>query len=101
MSAREPQLLSQAIAELIAVRGFARTRAASDLERFWNETSGEKWSPATKPLRITRGVLHVEVQSSALLGQLTAFHGPELTTRFQQIAPHLKVKSIKFRLKGC
>lgn len=101
MSAREPQLLSQAIAELIAVRGFARTRATSDLEAFWRKTVGEAWFPSTKPLRIARGVLHVEVQSSALLGQLTAFHAPELTAKFQQLAPHLKVKSIKFRLKGC
>lgn len=99
MSAQDPQLLSTALAELIALRGYARSRADSDLQNTWQTVAGD-WAATTKAIKITRGVLHVEVRSAALLGELTSFHRPELTTRFQQQAPHLNVKSIKFRLVG-
>lgn len=100
MTSRDPQLLSSALAELIALRGLARTRAASDLEEAWSHVAGDQWALATRPLKISRGVLHVEVKSAALLGQLVAFHRVELTSRFQQQVPHLNVKSIKFKLAG-
>jgi predicted nucleic acid-binding Zn ribbon protein len=100
MTSPDPQLLSTALAELIALRGFARPRAEQELQDTWRQVAGEDWSAATKPQKITRGVLYVEVKSSALLGMLTAFHRPELTAKFQQQAPHLNVKSIKFRLAG-
>ncbi len=98
MAPRDPQLLSLALSELIALRGFARSRAEQDLEGTWRRVIGDDWAPATKPLQITRGVLTVEVRSAALLGELTAFHAQALTTRFQELAPQLRVKSIKFRL---
>ncbi|OYW19030.1 MAG: hypothetical protein B7Z55_09615 [Planctomycetales bacterium 12-60-4] len=100
MAPRDPQLLSQALAELISLRGFARSRADSDLHDTWRKVAGDSWSESTKPVKISRGVLYVDVRSSALLGELAAFHGPELTQQFQQLAPHLRVKSIKFRLAG-
>ncbi len=100
MTSRDPQLLSNAIAELIALRGFARSRAESELESTWKSVAGEAWSATTRPLKIARGVLYVEVLAAAVLGELAAFHGPELTKAMQSRAPHLRIKSIKFRLAG-
>ena len=100
MNSSEPQLLSKALAELIALRGFARARSANDLQDAWQKVAGDAWAAATKAIKVTRGVLYVDVRSSALLGELAAFHGPDLTTRMQQQSPQLRVKSIKFRLSG-
>jgi len=94
----DPLPLSAAISELIAVRGFARRQAETELQRAWAAAIGENWSPQTRAGRIVKGVLQVEVKSAALLSELSAFHGPELTQRLQQIAPHLRIKGIKFRL---
>lgn len=99
MTSADPSLLSSALTELIALRGFARSRADLDLQEAWKTAAGEEWSHGTQPVRISRGVLTVEVRSSALLSELVAFHSPELTRKIQQQAPHLKVKSIKFKRK--
>lgn len=98
MSAHDPQLLAAALSELIALRGYARSHADRELQDTWNQIIDEAWAAATTPIKISRGVLYVDVRSAALLGELNAFHRPELTSRFQQLAPHLRVKSIKFRL---
>jgi hypothetical protein len=94
----DPLPLSAALAELIAVRGFARRQADGELQQAWAAAAGSEWSAATRPGRIVRGVLQVDVTSAALLGELTSFHGPELTRRMQQAVPQLRIKSIKFRL---
>ena len=94
----DPLPLSAAIAELIALRGFARRQADTELQEVWAAATGNEWAKATRPRQIVRGVLYVDVTSSALLSELSAFHGPELTRKLQQAAPHLKIKSIKFRL---
>lgn len=98
MSAPDPQLLAAALSELIALRGYARSHADRELQETWGRVADESWAASTTPIKISRGVLYVDVRSSALLGELNSFHRPELTTRFQQLAPHLRVKSIKFRL---
>uniref|UniRef100_A0A7C4QT32 DUF721 domain-containing protein n=1 Tax=Schlesneria paludicola TaxID=360056 RepID=A0A7C4QT32_9PLAN len=96
----DPVPLAQALTELIALRGLARRQADTALQEAWAAAAGPAWAPLTRPGRIVRGVLQVEVASSALLGELTAFHGPELTRRLQQAAPHLRIKGIRFRLTG-
>jgi hypothetical protein len=94
----EPQPLSLALAELIAVRGFARGRADDDLQRAWREAAGE-FASSTRALKVARGVLLVEVSSTGVLSELVSFHAAELTARMQRQAPHLRIKSLKFRLK--
>jgi hypothetical protein len=94
----DPLPLSAAIAELIALRGFARRQADTELQQAWAAAIGEKWSPHTRAGRIVKGVLQVEVTNAALLSELSAFHGTELTQRLQQSSPHLRIKGIRFRL---
>jgi hypothetical protein len=94
----DPQPLSAALAELIALRGFARRQAETDLQEAWAAAIGPKWASHTRPGRIIRGVLQVEVNSAALLSELSGFHGLELTQRLQESAPQLKIKGIRFRL---
>jgi hypothetical protein len=94
----DPLPLAAALAELIAVRGYARRQASSDLETAWQAAAGPEWSGRTRAAKVTRGVLIVDVTSSSALSELTAFHGPALTLAVQQQAPQLRIKSIKFRL---
>jgi len=94
----EPQPLSLALTELIAVRGFARVRAEDDLQRAWKAAAGD-FASMTRPLKVVRGVLSVEVRSPAVLNELVSFHAAELTKRMQREAPQLRIKSLKFRLK--
>jgi hypothetical protein len=94
----DPQPLSLALAELIAVRGFARSRADDDLQIAWRAAAGE-FAASTKAVKVARGVLSVEVRSTGVLNELVAFHAATLTAAMQREAPQLRIKSIKFRLK--
>ncbi len=95
----DPLPLANALAELIAVRGYARRQADADLQSAWETATERQWPGQTYASRVVRGVLQVMVTSSALLSELSAFHQAALTTAIQQHAPHLRIKSIKFRLK--
>ena len=98
--AHDPQPLSVALAELIALRGFARVRGDEELHSAWKCIAGEELAGQTKPLQIARGVLTVAVSSAPLLNELVSFRSSELLGRLKQQFPHLNVKSLKFRLNG-
>lgn len=97
---KEPQPLSFALAELIALRGFARVRSDDELQTAWKQVAGEELAGQTRPLQVARGVLNIAVSSAPLLNELASFRSPELLQQMQRQYPHLKVKSLKFRLTG-
>jgi hypothetical protein len=95
----DPLPLANALAELIAVRGYARRQADADLQAAWEQATKGEWRGHTQATRVIKGVLQVTVKSAALLSELAAFQQAALTEAVQQQAPHLRIKSIKFRLK--
>lgn len=97
---QEPQPLSAALAELIALRGFARVRSDDELRTAWKRVAGDELSAQARPLQLTRGVLTIAVSSAPLLNELVAFQSADLLARLKQLVPHLNVKSLKFRLNG-
>lgn len=97
---RDPQPLSTALAELIALRGFARKQGHDDLQRAWEAVAEPEWAAMAKPLKIQKGVLHVSVSNAALLSQLAAFHAAELAGKLQSQFPRLQIRSLKFQLAG-
>lgn len=97
---REPQPLATALAELIALRGFARKQGHDDLQRSWIAVAEAEWSGLARPVKIQKGVLHVTVDSAALLSQLASFHSSLLVKKLQEQFPRLQVRSIKFQLAG-
>lgn len=97
---KEPQPLSIALAELIALRGFARVRSDDELRSAWKKIAGEELATQTRPLQLARGVLTIAVTSAPLLNELAAFQSADLLARLQQAVPHLNVKNLKFRLNG-
>lgn len=96
----DPQPLSVALAELIALRGFAHVRGDDELRSAWKSAAGEELAGQTRPLQVKRGVLTVAVSSAPLLNELVSFRSAELLGRLKQQCPHLNVKSLKFRLNG-
>ncbi|MCA9114590.1 MAG: DUF721 domain-containing protein [Planctomycetaceae bacterium] len=95
-----PSPLGKALAELIALRGFARTGARNELKTAWQSVAGERISARTRVLSLNRGVLQVGVFNSAMLGELTSFHRTELLDTLREKHAGLKIRDLKFRLRA-
>ncbi len=96
----DPQRLSGVLSELIALRGYARVQAGSQLEAAWKEAAGSDVAKATSVQGIKRGVLQISVDNSPLLGELASFHKSTILQALQEKHPHLKLRDLKFALKG-
>lgn len=100
MVARDPLPLSAALSELIALRGFARVRSDQELEVAWKTVAGPEISAQSRPLLVSRGTLTISVQNPPLLSELASFEGPRLAQALKEQYPHLKIKTLKFKLSG-
>ena len=100
MAARDPLPLSVALSELIAIRGFARVRSDSELEAAWKKVAGPDIAARSRPMMVSRGTLTISVENAPLLSELASFQGPELLQNLKQQYPHLKIKTLKFKLSG-
>jgi hypothetical protein len=94
----DPQPLSKSITDLVALRGWARSRGDAELRTAWNEAAGAAWAKQTRARTIRRGVLHVGVANAPLLSELVAFHRRPLVKRLEERNPELRIKDIKFQL---
>lgn len=99
MAFSEPSSLSQALTQLIALRGYNRFQGNQDLQTAWATVAGPAHAAHSRPLKISRGVLQVRVDNAPLMNELMSFHGPELVRRLQAEFPSLKIKQLKFTLK--
>jgi predicted nucleic acid-binding Zn ribbon protein len=95
-----PQHVSHALAELISLKGLARVQAHAELQSVWAAVAGEQIAAQTKVLGVRRGVLQVSVSNSALLSELVSFHKQSLVKALRTQQTDLRLKDIKFRLKG-
>ena len=99
-SAVGPQHLSQALSELIALKGLARVRGVAQLERIWNELAGTKIAGNTKVLGIKRGILQIGVTNAALLEEIVSFHKTSLLQSLRERHSDLRIRDLKFTLKS-
>lgn len=95
-----PQSLGSALSELFALRGYARIQGNAQLLAYWKSVAGESLASQTKVMGIKRGVLQIGVASAPLLSELTAFRKPNLLKQLQEEATELKIRDIKFILRG-
>jgi hypothetical protein len=95
---RGPQRLSLALAELIALRGYARPRGDADLQTAWRDAAGQTIGKQTRAVAIRRGVLQISVAHSALLAELNGFYKQTLLAKLTELHAHLKVRDLKFKL---
>lgn len=96
----DPTPLSVAVAEVIARRGLGRSSADRQLASTWKKVAGERIAGLTRVRSIKRGVLQVDVANGAMLNELVSFHQHALLRTLQSDYAALKIKELKFRLKG-
>lgn len=96
----EPNSLARALAELIALRGLAKTRARTQLADVWQQVAGERIGGMTHAIELKRGTLLVAVDNAALKSELTGFHQQSLLARLQADQPTLKIRKLKFQLRS-
>jgi hypothetical protein len=99
-SARDPRRLSDALSELIALRGLARVRGDAQLATIWKEVAGRRIAADTRVLGVRRGILRIAVTNAPLLSELVGFHRFSLLDALKQRFPELKVSGLKFVLRG-
>lgn len=99
-SAPGPRHLSSALSELVSLRGLARSGGSAELASVWSEVAGSEIAGKTRVMGIKRGVLQVAVSNSPLLSELASFHKESLLRSLQQNHSGLKIRDVKFRLKG-
>ena len=97
---RAPERLSQAVTELVALRGWAHVQGHARLADAWRAVAGATTAAATRVLGIRRGVLQVAVGNSPLLSELACYHKPTLLAALSRDYPDLKVRDLKFVMKG-
>jgi predicted nucleic acid-binding Zn ribbon protein len=95
-----PDRLSQAVSDLIALRGWARVRGQAQLVEAWKSVAGASVASGTRVVGIRRGVLQVAVQNSPLLSELAAYHKTALLEAFSRDHPDLKIRDLKFVVRG-
>jgi hypothetical protein len=97
---RLPDRLSQAVTDLIALRGWARIRGNAQLAEAWKSVAGASVASGTKVVGFRRGVLQVAVGNSPLLCELSAYHKLNLLAAFNRDHPDLKIRDLKFVMRG-
>ena len=95
---RGPKALGDVLGSLFASKGFARLRAASELEAAWIEAAGEAVADRTKVGGVRHGVLAITVAHPALLEELSAFRKADLLAALRRIVPNLPLHDLRFRV---
>jgi predicted nucleic acid-binding Zn ribbon protein len=95
-----PDRLSQAVTDLIALRGWARVRGDAQLAEAWERIAGTSVASGTRVVGIRRGVLQVAVGNSPLLSELAAYQKEALLEAFSRDHPELKIRDLKFVMRG-
>ncbi|HAB13182.1 MAG TPA: hypothetical protein DCE47_15970 [Planctomycetaceae bacterium] len=98
-AARGPQRLSDALSELVALKGLAKSGAAEQLSQAWKDAAGERIASETRVVAVKNRSLEIEVASAALMYELDSFHKSGLLETLQR-QPGLEINRLKFRLKG-
>ncbi len=96
----DPQSLGSALSQLFALKGYANVKGDAQLSDSWKQVAGDRIAERTMVLGMHRGVLQIGVSSAAMLGELASFHKLQLIEGLQKRFPELKLKGIKFRLRG-
>ena len=97
MKERGPELLGEILSRLFTARGWGRRQDRLHLERAWAEAAGPALAAETRALGLRRGVLEVEVGSSALLQELAHFHKRRLLEELRRRLPGSRLNDLRFR----
>lgn len=92
--------MGAALSQLFALKGLANARGDAQLTETWKAVAGDRIAERTAVMGVHRGVLQIAVVSSAMMNELAAFHKGRLVSELKENHAELKIKDIKFRLRG-
>jgi hypothetical protein len=91
-----PQPLAEAVAQLMASRGYARVQSAAALDQVWNDAVGQTLAANSRPGNLRRGVLEVIVANSAVMQELE-FIKRKILKELTTLTPK-KIRNLRFRV---
>ena len=94
----EPERISELIEPVLRELKRIGQRVGKALHEAWPEVAGPTLARRTRLRAFKAGRLYVEVDSSALLHELTGFRSQELLARLRERVPKPDVSEIRFRL---
>ena len=97
-SGRGIQPLADALAAYLRSSGVGKPIEQTGIERQWRAAVGDEIGEHSRAVRLTREVLEVEVDSSALLQELSGFHLDEILESLRSGPQPLRVADIRFRV---
>ncbi len=92
-----PQPLGEAVAQLIASRGYARVQASAQWEEAWRDVVGPTLAEHSRPGNLQRGVLEVIVANSAAMQELE-FMKRKILKELAQMTSTKKIRNLRFRI---
>ena len=93
-----PRSLREAVEGYMRSSGLARLCRHPKLYLAWRDVVGEDLVEHTRVVALAKGVLEVEVDSSALLHHLAGFQKGQLLRSFREKKPGLFVRDIQFKI---
>lgn len=94
---RGPQKMAEIVSSLLARRGYAQTKTASQASQAWQQAAGPALGQHTRAGSVRRGVLEVVVRNSAVLQELT-FRKKQLLKQLTELVPAQKIRDLRFRV---
>jgi hypothetical protein len=89
--------IAKSIRAVMVRSGLGQTQAAGELQSAWEKAAGPSLSQASRPGKISRGVLQVFVRDSSALQELH-LQRRQVLAKLQQLMPQLSVRDIKGRI---
>lgn len=94
---RGPRKIADAVNDLLARRGYARTQDAAEQQEIWNQAVGRQLAEDSRVGQLRGGVVEVIVRNSAVLQELT-FQKRQIIRKLARLGQNTVVKDVKFRV---
>ena len=96
---RTPQKIGDILGAYLEKSGFNEVRSTQRMARAWKAAVPEKALRGTRLVRITDGIVHVGVTSSALMYELKGFYGQEILDRLRK-SDIGYVRELRFKMES-
>lgn len=94
---RRPQPIADVLAELMALRGYARVQAATSYQAAWRDAAGDFVARQSRIAALRRGVLEITVANSTLMQEL-GFQKVSLLAALAKRLPDESIRELRFRV---
>lgn len=89
--------LGNAMKDFLRASGLGRGMRHGEVFSAWGNALGPRVSAKATPVRFQSGVLTVEVESTALLSELSSFSGEEARSKANELLGEERIRRVVFR----